>query len=76
MPFESFDHVDPNAVPPVSGDAIIGAIAKADRAKCDPTDLARIAWREDVPVTNAKLKRMAATLGTTPDALRAAGAGL
>ena len=61
-----------SATPAVSGDAIIGAIAKADRAKCDATDIARIAWRDDVPATNAKLGRIAAALGTTVGALRAA----
>ena len=60
--------------PPISGDAIIGAIDKADRAKADPTDFARIAWRDDVPATNAKLARIAKAIGTTADALRQAGA--
>jgi hypothetical protein len=59
-------------VPPVSGDAIIGALSKSDAAKVDVRDLARIAYRDDVPVTNAKLGRIAKALGTTPDALRAA----
>ena len=59
-------------VPPVSGDAIIGAIATADRAKADPTDFARIAWRDDVPASNAKLARIAKAIGTTPEKLRAA----
>ena len=63
---------EPDPIPPVPGDAIIGAIAKADRSKVDPTDFARIAWRDDVPVTNAKLSRIAKALGTTPDALRQA----
>lgn len=33
-------------------------------------DLARIAWRDDVPATNNKLKRIAGDIGSTPDALR------
>lgn len=56
----------------VSGDAIIGAISKADAAKIDVRDLARIAYRDDVPAGNAKLGRIAKAIGTTPDALRAA----
>ena len=63
-----------NPPKPVSGDAIIGVIAKADRAKADMTDLARIAYRDDVPATNAKLGRIAAALGTTAEALRQAAA--
>lgn len=62
--------LDPPAA--VSGEAIVGALSRAQAARVDVRDLARIVARDDVRATNAKLGRIAEALGTTPEALIAA----